>query len=911
MLEQITGVDINQFAVAIARFRLVVTALKAAGRTNLNNSYDIRVATGDSLLRWGEARSSHQGDLLAELEGRSVYTYYSEDGDLLAEYLRPGTYTVVVGNPPYIPVKDRKLSDLYRDEYWACFGKWVLTVPFAQRFFELARRGDNDGRGAGVVGQITSNSFMKREFGRKLVNELFAHHIELKEIIDTSGCRIPGHGTATAILVGYNRLVSSRYSEPVRTVLGIRGEPPGLQDPAHGRVWTEICKRIDEPGRGYDWVGVFDMDRDRFSSHPWSLSGGGAETLMEKLTESAVSRLGSIADSIGIVCFTLEDSLYVQKPSILSRREISPEFTRPLIQGDDVRDWTVSAADFVAFPYNRELSAIDVEKYSSLHKFMWPAKAVIANNKMFGRKTKVAAGLKWSEFGRLTRSKLKTDLSICYGEVATHNHFALDRGGNLLNRTAPLIKLPREATEGEYLQLLGLLNSSVACFWLKQVSHAKAGSGIGRGIQPEAWMERYQFNSSKLKQFPVPKQQPSTIVTAIDNLVRRLADVSPKNTITSGVPERAALDIARSEYDAIRRSILALQEELDWQVYGLYGLLDESPVATNPPGLVSGQRAFEIIMARTDESGKANDNWFARHRSTKFAELPDDWPHQYRDIVERRIAIIESNPAIGLLERPEFKRRWTSDTWDAIERATLREWLLNRLEQESLWGGAPVPLSVAQLADRVRHDDDFRSVLDLWIGTDQHDLLKTILELIADAHVPFLATDRYKPSGLRKRALWERTWRQQRRADAGDLVTPAVPPKYAKADFSKASYWNNRGELDVPRERFISYVSMGRDGDDTLLLGWAGWDYLDQARALATVYLQRKKQEAWPAERLLPLLAGLLELEPWLHQWHHEPQPGFPGSPAKFFSDLIDNELTALRADRHTLIELRGVEELA
>src|SRR6266568_3318237 len=154
VLEQITGVDINQFAVAIARFRLVVTALKAAGRTNLNNSYDIRVATGDSLLRWGEARSSHQGDLLAELEGRSVYTYYSEDGDLLAEYLRPGTYTVVVGNPPYIPVKDRKLSDLYRDEYWACFGKWVLTVPFAQRFFELARRGDNDGRGAGVVGQI-------------------------------------------------------------------------------------------------------------------------------------------------------------------------------------------------------------------------------------------------------------------------------------------------------------------------------------------------------------------------------------------------------------------------------------------------------------------------------------------------------------------------------------------------------------------------------------------------------------------------------------------------------------------------------------------------------------------------------------------------------------------------------------
>jgi hypothetical protein len=86
-----------------------------------------------------------------------------------------------------------------------------------------------------------------------------------------------------------------------------------------------------------------------------------------------------------------------------------------------------------------------------------------------------------------------------------------------------------------------------------------------------------------------------------------------------------------------------------------------------------------------------------------------------------------------------------------------------------------------------------------------------------------------------------------------------------------SQYWRNRGKLDVPKERFISYPGLGRDGDPTELLGWAGWDHLAQARALAAVYLDRRQQAGWPAERLLPLLAGLLELEPWLQQWHGEP----------------------------------------
>ena len=46
-----------------------------------------------------------------------------------------------------------------------------------------------------------------------------------------------------------------------------------------------------------------------------------------------------------------------------------------------------------------------------------------------------------------------------------------------------------------------------------------------------------------------------------------------------------------------------------------------------------------------------------------------------------------------------------------------------------------------------------------------------------------------------------------------------------------------------------------------------------EAKALAAYYVRMKDQEGWAPERLQPLLAGLLELIPWLKQWHNDLDP--------------------------------------
>jgi len=357
--------------------------------------------------------------------------------------------------------------------------------------------------------------------------------------------------------------------------------------------------------------------------------------------------------------------------------------------------------------------------------------------------------------------------------------------------------------------------------------------------------------------------------------------------------------------------MIAVQEELDWEVYRLYGLLDEDLTYSGDdlPGLALGERAFEIVLARKVAARDEETAWFERHRSTPITEVPDHWPDGYRELVERRIAVIEERPDLALIERPECKRRWATKPWEEQEREALRDWVLDRLEEPAFWAdpqGRPQPQSVSQLADRVQRDPDLLAVLGLLVGRPDYQLTAELGRLLADEAVPYLAAYRYTDSGLRKRAEWEQVWALQRREDAGEQVGAIpVPPRYKPADFARGSYWQQRGKLDVPKERFVAYPGAERDSDPSAVYGWAGWDHLQQARALATLVLHRAQQDGWAGERLVPLLAGLAELEPWLRQWHDEPDPEYGGSPAEYISAFLSQQLGEVGRTREQLAAWR------
>jgi hypothetical protein len=901
-LDAVAGVDLNPFAVAITRFRLTLAALQALGETSLERApgFTYSVLAGDSLLFGHSQAELGFGDTV-EVGG---FAYSSEDRDALDALLAPGQYDVVVGNPPYITVKDATLNQAYRALYSTCKGKYALTAPFMELFYRLAKRADSD-KPAGWTGQITSNSFMKREFGSKLIEDFLASK-DLVRVIDTAGAYIPGHGTPTVILVGRNQRPQGTI---VRAVLGIQGEPGRPEVAAEGLVWRAIVDHIEFSGHEDHWVSVADLPRATLAHHPWSLSGGGAEGLSAAIEAATSKSLATSAESVGITSFTLEDEVFIADPSALRTRGIATHL-RTMVLGDGLRDWQNSGQPFAIFPYDSEFKPINVEGSINLHRWMWPYRTNLSNNVMFGGVTKVQSGCVWSEYGRLTSSKLRVPQSIAFAFVATHNHFVLDRGGKVFNRSAPVIKLPEGASEDEHLALLGVLNSSTACFWLKQNSYPKGGDPIGTDgarVSQQPWSDRYEFTGTTLQDFPLPSRLRLQRGRLLDGLAQRLAAHAPEAVTTREVPTATGLHAACVTSESLRGEMIAQQEELDWEVYRLYGIVDDdlTYAGNDLPQLALGERAFEIALARRTAAGEAETSWFRRHGSTPITELPAHWTPAYRHLVERRLELIASDRFVGLLERPEYKRRWASEPWEKQREAALRGWLLDRLEDRAYWfdrNGRPTPQSVSQLADRVARDSDLAGVLALWEGRPDVPIVQSLSRLLADEAVPYLAAQRLKDSGLRKREAWEHTWALQRREDAGEKVGPVpVPPKYTSADFRKASYWQARGKLDVPKERFIAYPGAGRATDPTLLLGWAGWHHAEQALALAMILAARESEGA-DDEALVPLVAGLAELQPWVEQWHAAVNEAYGMSLAEFCREEL---ATRARQVNRSLEQLR------
>jgi hypothetical protein len=124
--------------------------------------------------------------------------------------------------------------------------------------------------------------------------------------------------------------------------------------------------------------------------------------------------------------------------------------------------------------------------------------------------------------------------------------------------------------------------------------------------------------------------------------------------------------------------------------------------------------------------------------------VPAHWPADYRRLVERRIAGVEKDRNVGLIGRPEYKRRWSQEPWEA-----------------------------RRLADHAGGDTDLMQLAELYRGHPDFDVHALVAQLVESEAMPFLPALRYKPTGLRTPEVWEHAWDLQCREDAIDAEVEA------------------------------------------------------------------------------------------------------------------------------------------
>jgi hypothetical protein len=294
--------------------------------------------------------------------------------------------------------------------------------------------------------------------------------------------------------------------------------------------------------------------------------------------------------------------------------------------------------------------------------------------------------------------------------------------------------------------------------------------------------------------------------------------------------------------------MIFLQEEIDWHVYSLFGLIPET-LAAPPKGaetLPRGQRAFEIAnghrsFVRVD--GATVSPGVAECESGKST-----LPIEYEDIAARRIEEIQRNAAVRTIECYMFKRLWRDTEENVVEcvfrekhdRAQVYSWLLDKIEAAATKRGTP--FTVSRIAADLMEQPAVVVTAGFLAGTQSFSLDMVVQHAIEEYAVPSHSAHVYSEAGETKRRVWEDVWVLQRREDAGEKIESVpVPPEYSQGsrgkskDFLRNEYWQLRGKLDVPKERFIAFTEVpNRSGPETLY-GWAGWTAQQRVKAILAI----------------------------------------------------------------------------
>lgn len=508
-----------------------------------------------------------------------------------------GGFDIIVGNPPFVTARNPVKRELWRQRWpRVCPSKYQMLCPFLELSFGLLRL-------PGQLGFIVSNAFMKREFGRPLIEDFFTT-IELQKVVDCSGLLFPGHGTPTCLIFGANRV--PKPDVPIRTVAILPGGGDLRTPPEESPLWASIQAHHDQTGYSDDCISVSDRARKETARWPWILDIS-VESTKQLIDASHEYQLGALlAGNIGYGCVTRADEIYFAPSHLLRTSGQDSDHILPLTVGDEVRNWTYMSHGYALFPYTKDLKPVNLANSPALRRYLSPFRHHLEQRVAYG-KTQLQRGLRWYEYSMLFSGRLRQNHLVCFADIATHNHYTLFNERRVFKDTAPVFAARSGAGTDT---LVGMINSSAALFWLKQVCFNK-----GSGEDEER--DRFEYLTNKVEQLPIPQCVGQALHGQSAPLPDKLAqrshacwergqhmpglalkklfekpgeayhswNSSPPGYIPlcpklgppfwSADSLRVGFAAAREERERLRAEMVALQEEMDWLVYEAYGLLPE------------------------------------------------------------------------------------------------------------------------------------------------------------------------------------------------------------------------------------------------------------------------------------------------------------------------------------------------
>ena len=409
-----------------------------------------------------------------------------------AEYMfgnRDG-FDAVIGNPPYVSHDkiSKQLKTSIKERYQSYQPFADLYCYFIEKAVELQNK-------RGVFSLITSNSYLRAEYGKPVRKLLRSKNVLLKVLNIEESQVFESAIVNVAIVVSCK---STNLSDASCTV---------VNSPFSTKILDELVR-----DKGFDCPQAY------FDSRAWSLTKPELVPLQRKL-ESSGKTLEQLGVKIRLGIATGSNEAFIidekKKRELCQKNSVNSKIIKPVLRGRDISRYVYTLPGLYLLLAK---NGVDVARdypdiYSHLESF---------GNKF---KKRGAQGQHWTNLRACSFYDDFKKEKIVWIELTDSGRFALCNEEIYLLNSAYFL-LPPSDIDSKFL--LGVLNSSTIRFYLGLIAET-SGMGTSR------WINNY------VKQFPIPPATPEQ-QTPIINLVTEVLEAKDTDPLADTDEMEAKID---------------------------------------------------------------------------------------------------------------------------------------------------------------------------------------------------------------------------------------------------------------------------------------------------------------------------------------------------------------------------------
>ena len=440
--EHIYGLDINPFACHIAEMNLLFQII------------DLYQKVREKYLHYKLKRFKiYRTDSLEKPIQKQIIDYthsaFLEEQDEI-EGIKEKKFDFVVGNPPYVRQEEigieYKERTLKRDYLKVFEGRADLYVYFIIRGLHWLKDKGN-------LGYITSNKFINANYGKKL-REFLINNANINTIIDFGDVKIFKDARNYTCIISLSKI--KKINNTIKTIIA-KDEIAKLDKPLL-YVYTKYRNAVYND----NYIQIFDIKQDDLGDDKWSLSSTELIKIKRKIDSVCEHKLKDVCDNFAGMRTGLNDAFVIDTNTLKANR-IGKDTNKKCLRGKDVKKYQIIFRDKHVLYTN----GLDLSNYSNTKAFLSEFKSKLSNRAQF----KQRSDMQWYEIEQPVSREIFEATKIITPSISDINNFTIDKEGYYCLDSCYIIIAKNNFKEKlKYSYLLGVLNSGVLEFYLKQIS---------------------------------------------------------------------------------------------------------------------------------------------------------------------------------------------------------------------------------------------------------------------------------------------------------------------------------------------------------------------------------------------------------------------------------------------------------